>query len=358
MTIGLIIVLFVIVGISVWATGREILDALAWYNARAERYRIEEKDFSTALQRRMDLMDEDIRELKNPYKEVNRILMGIDVTKGMAVEQGTLVEAPPSVAVYNEGKVFNEPITYSEATAVTIVEAPVQSSAPTKKPRVRGPRAPRIKTSAKINVGGQPAAVRRYSLDSLEERVHHYRTSPLSNKDIGQQYERYIGYLFFTRGYRVFYNGIVKGEADDGIDLIAVNEEKNITWIVQTKCWCKKRNLHPKTFHQLKGSLEHYRSVYCTEDERANAKGIVISTTKPTREGNEAREAIGLSYKEQPWDRNHPIVKQTAQNGKVFYKIPGDDGYDTCVVHGYFNTPSTAEAAGIPYWGNKELYEG
>lgn len=327
----------------------KILNAIYWYTMESERIRNELKEFRERSQDKVNAIERDLAEIKNPWKEVNRILADINVTK-MTTRSEESVDTVPSNDLS------------SATTAVVMVEETqppvVSETKPAKKPRVRGPRPPRIRAIAKVKVSPAVAPVRRYSLESLEERVHHYRTGPLSNKDIGTQYERYIGYLFFTRGYHVFYNGIVKGEADDGIDLIAFSEEKDICWIVQTKCWSKKRHLHPKTFHQLKGSLEHYKSSFSIEGETRTVKGILVSTTTPTKEGNDAREAIGLSFKQQSWDRNHPIVKQTARFGKVFYKIPGDDGYDTCIVHGYFDTPSAAEAAGIPYWGNKELHEG
>ena len=41
----------------------------------------------------------------------------------------------------------------------------------------------------------------------------------MSKSTVGQDYERYIGYIYEQQGYKVQYHGIKKGFADLGIDL-------------------------------------------------------------------------------------------------------------------------------------------
>jgi hypothetical protein len=53
--------------------------------------------------------------------------------------------------------------------------------------------------------------------------------------EIGRDYERYIGYLYESEGYGVYYQGIVEGLYDLGRDLIA-KKEHNIE-VIQCKYW-------------------------------------------------------------------------------------------------------------------------
>ena len=51
----------------------------------------------------------------------------------------------------------------------------------------------------------------------------------------GKNYEIFVGKYFENLGYKVFYNGIMKGRKDEGIDLIA--EKENEILLIQCKNW-------------------------------------------------------------------------------------------------------------------------
>jgi hypothetical protein len=53
--------------------------------------------------------------------------------------------------------------------------------------------------------------------------------------DAGADYERYIAKKYIDTGYKIIYNGIEKGMADEGIDLIATKGDKTI--LIQCKNW-------------------------------------------------------------------------------------------------------------------------
>jgi hypothetical protein len=61
-----------------------------------------------------------------------------------------------------------------------------------------------------------------------------------SNWEIGRLYERYIGYLYESKGWRVTYHGAIMGFEDFGRDLICVSDGQ--TEIIQAKCWSFGRN--------------------------------------------------------------------------------------------------------------------
>lgn len=65
-----------------------------------------------------------------------------------------------------------------------------------------------------------------------------------SKKEIGREYERYIGYKYESEGWRVIYHGIVEGFEDMGRDIIAKKSE--IIHIVQCKCWSSSKIIREK----------------------------------------------------------------------------------------------------------------
>jgi hypothetical protein len=56
-------------------------------------------------------------------------------------------------------------------------------------------------------------------------------------KKQGDAYERLIGILLEINGYLVIYNGLIRGYADLGVDIVAISEEKKEVLIIQCKNW-------------------------------------------------------------------------------------------------------------------------
>lgn len=73
---------------------------------------------------------------------------------------------------------------------------------------------------------------------------------------LGRDYERYVGYLYETAGYQVYYQGIIKGFEDFGRDLICTKD--NLVEIVQCKYWSQKKTIHEKHINQLFGTTVEY----------------------------------------------------------------------------------------------------
>ena len=66
-----------------------------------------------------------------------------------------------------------------------------------------------------------------------------------SKLEIGFEYEMYVGHLYEKRGFSVFYNGILMGSRDRGIDLVCIRGR--IVHLVQCKRWS---NLKHKTIDE------------------------------------------------------------------------------------------------------------
>jgi len=72
-----------------------------------------------------------------------------------------------------------------------------------------------------------------------ENSIHEVIASSLSVYDYGFLYEKYVGLYYEKLGYKVIYNGLIKGLLDGGIDLIIENE--NEKFFLQCKYMLKSK---------------------------------------------------------------------------------------------------------------------
>jgi hypothetical protein len=113
-------------------------------------------------------------------------------------------------------------------------------------------------------------------------------------------YERYLGYLYERDGWKVLYNGAIKGYEDFGRDLICV--KKNKVEIVQAKCWAKEKVIREKHIFQLFGTTIHYRK----EHPNVELFPVFICTTKLSPEAQEVAEALKVKVKYQELITDYP----------------------------------------------------
>ena len=78
-----------------------------------------------------------------------------------------------------------------------------------------------------------------------------------SKVEIGKMYERYIGFLYETKGYDVFYHGITLGKGDLGRDLICKTPTE--TLIIQCKYWSQFKTIHEKHIFYFFGTIFEYK---------------------------------------------------------------------------------------------------
>lgn len=175
---------------------------------------------------------------------------------------------------------------------------------------------------------------------------------------IGRDYERYIGYLYEIKGYKVTYQGIEKGLEDLGRDLIC--KKGNETIIIQCKCWASHKVIHEKHINQLYGTAVKY---FIENKQMVEKSGILtffpdlinsgeikasfVTSTKLSDTAKRFAEALGIDVDEERQLQNYPRIKcNISLSGEKIYHLPFDQQYDTTLIdsRGEFYAKTVQEA--------------
>lgn len=196
-----------------------------------------------------------------------------------------------------------------------------------------------------------------------------------SKWQIGIEYERYIGYLYEQKGYKVQYFGALEGLNDLGRDLIAENGKKLL--IIQCKYWSDTKTIHEKHIFQLFGTVTEYRIKYketlkrksdvlhsidnnCTYEqmnmldsqisnhEKApnknkhhnpkssfNPIGVFVTSTCLSDTALLVAKELGIEVvQNKSFDRNYPCIKCNINptTKEKIYHLPFDQQYDKIVI--------------------------
>lgn len=170
----------------------------------------------------------------------------------------------------------------------------------------------------------------------LDEKLIKYKERKKSKLKIGLEFERYCGFLFEEKNYKVYYNGILKGKADEGIDLIAKKDNKTI--YIQCKYWSITKQIRENAIAQLLGaSLKKSIEIGLDSNEfmkLVKEKKIemwLISKTSLSKEAKEFAKLLNIQFKENLGiDFDYPMVKLVEDKEKIFY-LPNDLLYDKIV---------------------------
>ncbi|MBC7258941.1 MAG: restriction endonuclease [Chloroflexi bacterium] len=157
--------------------------------------------------------------------------------------------------------------------------------------------------------------------------------------EIGRDYERYVGYLYESKGYHVYYQGIVEGLADLGRDLVA--RKDNQVEIIQCKYWSKEKQIHEKHIFQLYGTVIAYR----IDHPGTQVSGCFVTSTRLSDRAIKVVENLPL--------QRYPAIKcnVSRRDGTKIYHLPFDQQYDRTVIEQerlecYVETVAQAEALG------------
>jgi len=176
--------------------------------------------------------------------------------------------------------------------------------------------------------------------DRNQKALDRYLASRKKPWQIGRDYERYIGYLYERRGYKVEYMGIEKGLEDLGRDLICTMGNK--IEIVQCKYWASYKTIHEKHINQLYGTaVQYYIEHKNLIDKQKNLvlfpelirsgeiKATFITSTKLSPTAMAFADALGIKvYQEKPL-KKYPMIKcNIASDGEKIYHLPFDQQYD------------------------------
>ena len=169
------------------------------------------------------------------------------------------------------------------------------------------------------------------TVEKYQRALDRYYKRKKTNKEIGTDYERYIGYLYETKGYKVEYFGIEKGMEDLGRDLVCINDNEIL--IVQCKCWSNRKNkvIHEKHINQLYGTTIMYKLRH--NHTGKIVKSVFISTVPCTNTAREFAEYLGVTFKQIPLEK-YPMIKCNINKAtkEKLYHLPFDQQYDKCSI--------------------------
>jgi hypothetical protein len=165
--------------------------------------------------------------------------------------------------------------------------------------------------------------------------------------EIGRDYERYVGYLYESKGYGVYYQGIVEGLADLGRDVIATKGK--VVEVIQCKYWSQYKEIHEKHICQFKGTVLKY----CIENPNKKVLGKFYTSTKLSDTAKKFAEALEIEPIENFPLKPYPSIKcnLSRRNNEKIYHLPFDQQYDRTLIEEernecYVETVAEAEKLG------------
>lgn len=201
-----------------------------------------------------------------------------------------------------------------------------------------------------------------YSSLSESERnqraLDNYLKKRHSKAHIGKMYERYIGYLYEQKGYKVEYRGIELGLKDGGIDLVC--KKKGEVLLVQCKNWKQESTIYEKHICQLYGASRFYDKDYIQKEYAGSlfadidwnrVTPVFVTTTRLDEHAISVADALGVKVEYIDFNKSYPIIKCNINEGVRIYHLPIDQMYDRTKVckpgEFYAMTIAEAEAAGF-----------
>ena len=200
-----------------------------------------------------------------------------------------------------------------------------------------------------------------------QRALDRYWSRKKSSWQIGRDYERYIGYMYESKGYAVYYQGIVEGLEDLGRDLIA-KKRKEIE-VIQCKYWAQYRTIHEKHICQLFGTTLKYwvenqrglrkelkiqQGLFPALIQRKQIKGVFVTSTSLSETAREFAKELGIVVREQFPFQKYPSIKcnVSRRTGEKIYHLPFDQQYDRTIVETernecYVETVDEAEKLGF-----------
>jgi hypothetical protein len=193
--------------------------------------------------------------------------------------------------------------------------------------------------------------------ERYQRALDRYKNRPRSDWQVGRDFERLVGYQLETQGYKVVYQGAIKGFDDFGRDLIATDWTHK-TLLVQCKRWSTRKVIPKAVIFQLFGSAVSYyveRTGSAPADLRLLFRDIepwLYSTTAVAPRIRAIALVMGVQIKDDIVVEDWPMVKcNIGANGERIYHLPMDQQYDRVMIakkgECYAHTVTEAESKGF-----------
>jgi HJR/Mrr/RecB family endonuclease len=183
--------------------------------------------------------------------------------------------------------------------------------------------------------------------DRLQLALDRYSSRQKSNWQVGIEYERYVGYCYEQKGYKVRYFGATEGLEDMGRDLI-VSKGKNL-FVIQCKRWASEKTIHEKHIFQLYGTT----ILQVMEHPECQVSGIFITTTSLSSLAKSCANYLHIAVVEKFPLKPYPLIKcNISRDGDKIYHLPFDQQYDRVIINPsdgdcYVSTVQEAESKGF-----------
>ena len=164
--------------------------------------------------------------------------------------------------------------------------------------------------------------------------LERFLASKKSNWQIGRMYERFVGYEYEQKGYKVSYFGAVNGMEDLGRDIIAVKGYQHL--IVQCKYWKKERPIHENVICQLYGSTVRYRIDHSEKDlfgEKYDVHAVLVTSASCSEMARDFAKYLNVEIFEGKKYEDYPMIKcNVSRDGEKIYHLPFDQMYDRVII--------------------------
>lgn len=193
------------------------------------------------------------------------------------------------------------------------------------------------------------------TVEKYQRALDRYVKRRKSNAEIGKEYERYIGYLYECKGFKVEYFGIEKGLEDLGRDLVCVRGDT--VHIVQCKCWSSQKQIHEKHINQLFGTTVMYYLTtinphgtfqdFSVHIKTGKLSPVFVATTNYSETAIKFAHSLGIELIIKELG-DYPRIKCNINQstGEKIYHLPFDQQYDKVKIdkEGEFFAKTVAEA--------------
>lgn len=183
--------------------------------------------------------------------------------------------------------------------------------------------------------------------DRLQLALDRYSSRQKSNWQVGIEYERYVGYCYEQKGYKVRYFGATEGLEDMGRDLIVSKGKK--LFVIQCKRWASEKTIHEKHIFQLYGTT----ILQVMEHPECQVSGIFITTTSLSSLAKSCANYLHIAVVEKFPLKPYPLIKcNISRDDDKIYHLPFDQQYDRVIINPsdgdcYVSTVQEAESKGF-----------